>query len=206
MPVITCPTCGTKLEVDAGSMGQQVQCGSCQQVFTAKSEWGSGRSRNPEPKRRAEDEDERTRRRRDDDNEDDSPRRSRRRRDDDDEDDDYDYAPSSRYTDGRAPSSAMGVTALVLGIATLVMMVCCWPVGGVCAILAVVFGCLSLNTDGRGLGIAGIALGGVSVLLGVAFFLFVGGFGLMNGAFAPGPVGPRPVAPAPAPIVVPQKR
>ena len=36
MTQIVCPTCDSALEVDDGVIGQQVQCGSCQEVFVAE--------------------------------------------------------------------------------------------------------------------------------------------------------------------------
>jgi predicted Zn finger-like uncharacterized protein len=209
MPVITCPTCGTKLEIDAEAMGHPVQCGSCQQVFTAASDIGAGRSRNPAPRDRGEADDRpRGRRRHEDEDEDEddeydySPRqRSRRRADDDENEDDDDYAPPRDRAGGRTPGTGMGVAALVLGLAAVALTVvglalCCWPVGTVCAVLAVVFGCVSWNTDGRGLGIAGLALGGLSILLVVGLFVFAGGVGMLNRPPMPPPI-PKAIPPVP---------
>lgn len=33
---VTCPTCKQELEIDAQYIGQEVECGSCLQVFVAK--------------------------------------------------------------------------------------------------------------------------------------------------------------------------
>ena len=38
MPTIVCPTCATKLEIDDDMIGEDVQCGSCQQIFKAEDE------------------------------------------------------------------------------------------------------------------------------------------------------------------------
>ncbi len=183
MPVITCPTCGTKLEVDADQMGKAVQCGSCQQVFEAKTDAGSGRSRNS--KFGQDDEDDRPSRRR--------KSKYRREYDDDDEFDD-DYAPrgGSRPTG----STGMGVTALVMGICAVVLAVCCWPVGGVCAILAIIFGIVSLGTPGRGMGIAGMVIGILSILLAVGVLALGFGLGAFNRGFAPPPAAPPQPPPA----------
>jgi predicted Zn finger-like uncharacterized protein len=189
MPVITCPTCGTKLEVDADQIGQSVQCGSCQQVFEAKTDAGSGRSRNSQFGRDDEDEDDRPSRR----------RKSKYRREYDDEYDD-EYAPRGG---GHPPpgGTGMGVTALVMGIAGLVLstvgwIFCCGPVGGVCGILAIIFGIVALKTPGRGMGIAGIILGVLSLLAVVAVMVFWAGLNVWGRGFAPPPAAPPQPAPA----------
>lgn len=182
MPVITCPTCGTKLEIEDDLVGEQVQCGSCQQVFEAKSDFGSGRSRGGRVARDRDDDDDRP-----------SRRTNRRREYDYDDEDDFedDYAPRRPAADA---GTGMGVTSLVLGICSAVMAVCCWPVGGVCALLAVIFGILSLKTPGKGMGIAGIIIGVLSIVLAVAVLVFSIGFNMMGRGFGPaGQPNPPPV-------------
>ena len=54
---ITCPTCTTKLEIDAKYRNEEVECGNCQQVFIAKAKGESSRSEDaldvePLPKRK----------------------------------------------------------------------------------------------------------------------------------------------------------
>jgi len=180
MPVIVCPTCGTKLEIDASQIGEEVECESCQQVFRAQrdsdtSRGGKGRSDRDESDRPS------------------KRRRSKYRRDDDDSELDEDYRPRT----GREPpdSIGMGIASLVLGLVAILMALCCWPVGGVCAILSIIFGLLSLKTAGKGMGIAGIIMGGLSILLAVVMLLLGFGMGMFNAMNrpAPGPNPPQPV-------------
>lgn len=137
MPVITCPTCGTKLEVDADQVGRSVQCGSCQQVFEANTDAGAGRSRNSRFGRDEDEDDDRPSRRRKSkyrreyDDEDDRPSRRGRRRDDDDEDD---YRPSRRKP---SQIQSIGVMLLIGGIMAVLTslglgvgstgLCCLWP-------------------------------------------------------------------------------
>ena len=69
---VTCPTCSAELEIDEKHVGQEVECGSCQQVFV---------SAPPEGKKKP------YRMRRSDHDEDDDRRPRRRSRRDDDDDD-----------------------------------------------------------------------------------------------------------------------
>lgn len=81
---------------------------------------------------------------------------------------------SLRAADSRQlPGPNYGIPALVLGI------VCwffsfwwLWPVGVVGAILAIVFGSMGISRRGRGLAVAGLALGGLflsEILLSMCF-------------------------------------
>ena len=90
---VNCPTCDCQLELDAAHRGQEVECGSCHQVFVAK------------PQRSDRDDRERRRDRDRDDDEDDRPSRRRRRRsrrDDDDYDDDFYDRQRRRAQEGPA--------------------------------------------------------------------------------------------------------
>jgi hypothetical protein len=67
----------------------------------------------------------------------------------------------------------LGIVGLVLG---LVFAFCCVPVGIPAPVLAIIFGCLGLNSEGRGMAVAGLIMGivGLAVVLlvpvaGVAF-------------------------------------
>jgi predicted Zn finger-like uncharacterized protein len=41
---VTCPACKSELEIDAAFDGQEVECGNCLEVFTAKKPGGAGSS------------------------------------------------------------------------------------------------------------------------------------------------------------------
>ena len=99
---ITCPTCTTKLEIDAKYRNEEVECGNCQQVFIAKAKGESSRSEDgrevaPSPKRKNRFRKERTKDDDDDEDDDDDyeeerPRRRRRYR----RQSSHDYIPKSR--------------------------------------------------------------------------------------------------------------
>lgn len=89
--------------------------------------------------------------------------------------------PQSAFANGPEPEKYSGndgfaVAALVLGIIGVVGD-CCYGLGLLLGIPALVFGILSLNRARKrgagvnGMAIAGVVLGGVSVILGVLFLL-----------------------------------
>jgi TM2 domain-containing membrane protein YozV len=100
---ITCPTCDSELEIGSEHLGEEVECGSCLQPFTAK---GSAAKTKPYKMRRRERDDDR-----DDDEDDDRPRRRRRRRDDDD----FEYDPD-RYDRDIPPRSRVAYILLAFFI------------------------------------------------------------------------------------------
>lgn len=69
----------------------------------------------------------------------------------------------------------MAIASLVLGIVSLVSC-CIYYVSGPCAILAIIFGIVTIRKGpaGKGMSIAGIICGGVALLLVVAMLLFAG--------------------------------
>lgn len=91
-------------------------------------------------------------------------------------------APEAPYIAGPAgkPARADGfaVASLVLGIVGIVGD-CCYGVGAVLAVVALVFGILSLARSRKrgagvsGLAIAGVVLGGVGLILGVTFVTYL---------------------------------
>ena len=108
MPNILCPTCDSTLDIDDASVGQMVQCGSCQNVFKAVAAPPSEEDDRPSKRRSSKRDDE-------DDDEDDRPRRkSKSRRRDRDEDDDIDERPA-------AAGNGMATASLVLGIIAAVI-------------------------------------------------------------------------------------
>ncbi len=118
--------------------------------------------RSPAARRRRDEEDERpSRRRRDEDDE--RPSR-RRRRDDEYEDDRPGRRP--RFSRGYDPGQpGFSMTSMILGITSVPMTLCCWPIGVPIAILAIIFGLLGMNKGGKNMGVAGLILGAVSLLL-----------------------------------------
>lgn len=188
MPNIVCPTCATKLEIDDDMIGQDVQCGSCQQIFKAETE--TKRS-----SRRGEtDEDETPRKskyRKDEEGDDDerpSKRRRSKARDDDEDDEDYeDRRPSRRR--GQQGGNGLGIASLVLGIIGILMSCCCGLFGIPLPIAAIITGVMSLKTPGKGMGIAGIIMGGIGLLLVILSLII--GFGNMAMKGGPGGGGFR---------------
>ncbi len=187
MPIMTCPTCGSKLEVADDDIGHTVQCGSCQQTFTAED---PGRRKNDGAARDPEEDDRRpssrrgSSRDRDRDRDDEDDRPSRRRDRDDDGDPDGDYRPRrSRDRDddrdyerryGPTQQTGMGVASMILGILSIPF-IFCYGIGIPLGILAIIFGLLSLKTAGRGMGIAGIITAILAFLLFgalIAFYIF----------------------------------
>jgi predicted Zn finger-like uncharacterized protein len=183
---VTCPACKSELEIDEAFGGKEVECGNCLEVFVARAPGAgdsgksgpgkipgagaSGRSKpadKPAPKRR-----------RDDDDDDDRDRR-RRRRDDDDDDDDYGPPPPRRS--GSGPGDGAATAALVLGILSLVL-VCCWPISGPTSLAAIVTGIIGLQSrEKKGLAVAGLILGVISLgLLGLLFLIGLGN-AIVNG-------------------------
>ncbi len=170
MPTIVCPTCSTKLEIDDDMLGEDVQCGSCQQIF--KAEAPSKRSS------RGDDEDERP-----------SKRRRRMSSDDDyDEGDEVDYEDrrSRRRGGSEGGSQGLGIASLVLGIIGILLTCCCGLFGLPLPIAAIITGVLSLKTPGKAMGIAGIAMGVVAIALAIILLIANIGLNAGNGGFGGG--------------------
>jgi len=183
---VTCPACKSELEIDASFEGQEVECGNCLEVFKAKGPGASGSSRGggkipgagassaggsgrSKPASRAA-----KKRRRDDD--DDDYEHDRRR--DDDDDDDYAPPPPRRRSDG---AGGLAVTSLVLGITAFIPGCCCVYLGGPLALGAVITGAIGMgDPNGRGMAIAGVALGGVWMALMVVLFVIGVGMNFAN--------------------------
>lgn len=157
MPIITCPTCGSKLEVAAEELGHTVECGGCQDTFPA--------STAPAPAEEKEEPDKFGRRTRWDDEDADRPRR-RRYSDDNDR----------RYA-GEHPQTGMGTAAMALGIVSLVLVLVFFPATFITALLGLIFGVIAQRTDGRKMGVVGIICSVIALLLALllvaAYILFV---------------------------------
>ena len=169
--LVTCPTCKTQLEIDAAYEGQEVECGSCLQVFVAttkkarrddepsgRSGGGKVRGSTSSSGRGSRGSRERDR----DDDDDDRP--ARRRRDDDDDDYDHDRPARRRRSNG---SNGLAITALILGI--LSIPACCCPIVGiVTSIISIVTGSMGLkNPEGKGMATAGLVLGIIGLILAI---------------------------------------
>jgi predicted Zn finger-like uncharacterized protein len=136
---VTCPTCKTELEIDERHAGQEVECGSCLQVFVAKdpnareeAPAASSTGKRPYKARRDSDEDDEDRPRR--------KRRSRRDNEYGDYEDDYADRPARRHP----PKSRLAYILLGIflgklgvhnfyagrtgpGVAQLVIFLVSWP-------------------------------------------------------------------------------
>lgn len=66
----------------------------------------------------------------------------------------------------------LAIAAMVLGIVSLVLF-CIWYISLPCAILALVFGILSLKSSKRGMAIAGVVTGAVGFILMVVLYVFI---------------------------------
>jgi len=181
MPRISCPTCGSVLQVTAAMIGGDVQCGSCQAVFVAREGRPSGRSSRRPP-----------------DEEEDRPSRRRRREDDDDEE----PRRQTGGTNGLAIASmVLGIIAIVIEIPSLATsvfgVVCCCAMplawighafGGLAAMIGLVLGIVGLKPPGKGMALAGLITSGLSLLCALAgIVLSILGFALIGAANANNP-------------------
>ena len=172
MQNILCPKCDSTLAIDDSSVGQMVQCGSCQNVFKAavaapsQDEVDERPSKRKSKRRVEDDDDERPSKRRsskrgdDDDDEDDDedrPRKKKGRKHYHDDDDDFEDEVTPKVGNGMATASlVLGIIAIVLELpsfgGTLVGTGCCigfcgmlfWPGHGIAILLALIGGILGL--------------------------------------------------------------
>ncbi|MDN3294201.1 DUF4190 domain-containing protein [Streptomyces ficellus] len=78
----------------------------------------------------------------------------------------------------QAPSNGMGITAMVLGIVSLVLF-CLWGLGIIPGIMALIFGIIGRKkaqrgeADNSGMALAGIILGSVGIAVSAAFLSFL---------------------------------
>ena len=195
MPAIVCPTCSTKLEIDDDMLGEEVQCGSCQEIFKAEAPSKRGSRRGDE------EEEEKPRkskyRKDEDDGEEDerpSKRRSRMSSDDEGEDDEEDYEDRRsrrRRRGSQEASQGLGIASLVLGIIGILLTCCCGLLGLPLPIAAIITGVLSLKTPGKGMGIAGISMGVIAIVLSIILLFANIGINAANGGFGGGGRGGR---------------
>ena len=76
--------------------------------------------------------------------------------------------------------SGFSIAALVLGIISIVLW-CLWFASIPCAILAIIFGAISLRKTGKALSITGMVTGIVSIGLWFLIFMFIFSFGFIEG-------------------------
>ena len=83
--------------------------------------------------------------------------------------------------DAQRNRKGLAIASMVLGIVSLVLF-CIWCICIPCAILAIVFGILSLKSNGKGMAIAGISTGAVGFILMVILyaFIFIVDFGIYS--------------------------
>ena len=74
--------------------------------------------------------------------------------------------------------NGLAIAAMILGIVALVLW-CVWFVSIPCAIIALVFGILSVKKKGKGMAIAGIATSSAAIVIWTMLFLGVFIFGIM---------------------------
>jgi phage FluMu protein Com len=166
---IRCPACNKLLEIDEESLGEEVECGECLEVFEAK-EPESEKPSPPETKTSSR-----------------SRKKPARRRDyveeDGDDDDDFDYSRRAGHQSGGG-SSAAAVVGLVLGIISIPMSMCCLFFSLPLSITAIVLGAISLKQPrSSALAISAILTGLIGALISVGLFIFtlaIHGFNLMN--------------------------
>lgn len=72
------------------------------------------------------------------------------------------------------------IAAMVLGIIALVLF-CVWYVSIPCAILAIIFGIVGIKSATRGMAIAGLVTGSISIIVSMILIVFLFVFGLAAG-------------------------
>ena len=78
-------------------------------------------------------------------------------------------------------SPGFGIASLVLGILSLIC--CCfWPVSLTCGIVAIILGIVAVYNkyDGKGMAIAGIVLGAISIVFMILLLVLVGSAGMLE--------------------------
>ena len=78
----------------------------------------------------------------------------------------------STIEEPKKDKKGLAIAAMVLGIVSLVLF-CIWYISLPCAILALVFGILSLKSSKRGMAIAGVVTGAVGFILMVVLYVFI---------------------------------
>ena len=162
---VRCPTCDCELELDAQYRGQEVECGSCHQVFVAK----SGESKRPP---RDEPDTDRSRDRAEPWPGSRGRKKSRRYAD---EDDDYDDDFYDRRRREDRDGTGLGDASLIIGILSVFVFWC--PLIGIpLTLVGLILGCLGLRANRNGTAIAGVVLCVVFLLGSLVSLMYWGAF------------------------------
>lgn len=153
---VQCPTCDSELELDAAHRGQEVECGSCHQVFVAKPARADRDDRREveRPRKKSS-----------------APRRRPRRyEDDDDYDDDY-YERRRRE---KETGTGLGDASLIIGVVAVFVFWC--PVIGIpLTLVGLILGGMGLRSAHNGTAIAGLVLN-ILFMIGAFIFFLMWGF------------------------------
>lgn len=159
---VKCPTCDSELELDAAHRGQEVECGSCHQVFVAKPARADREERDGRSDRS--ERDDRPRKR--------PPARRRSRRYEDDDDFDDDYYDRRREKGG---DTGLGDASLIVGVVA-VFVFWCPPIGIPLTLVGLILGAMGLRSAHNGTAIAGLVLN-ILFMIGALIFTLAMGFG-----------------------------
>lgn len=92
-----------------------------------------------------------------------------------------DYGNQGGYGGSPSPSNGIGIAAMVVGIVALLLSILFFPLGLLLAIVAIVLGIVGIRKASRGeatnkgMAIAGVATGGVALVLAIIVTIFVVG-------------------------------
>src|SRR5579883_2748109 len=201
---VKCPACKAELEIDESYEGQEVECGNCLEVFSAKrgESTPSGKTSEGDTSSRSGGGSSSRSTRKSEEETEDKPRRKQRRRDDDDDDDDYSGPPRRRPSniDGLAIASLiMGILSVLMAVGTFPFAACClcfgvvaMPISGLLSLGAIMSGAFALRQpEGKPMAIIGLVLGGIAIAL-IVLQLILGMVPFMMAPKQP----PQPAPPA----------
>lgn len=66
----------------------------------------------------------------------------------------------------------LAIASMILGIISIVLC-CAYGISIICAILAIVFGIISIKSSGKGMAISGIITGTIGIIITIAIFIFL---------------------------------
>lgn len=161
---VSCPACARSLEVDEESIGKQVECGECLEVFVARAPESKVRGKpstsRKKPSTRSEKEP------------------ARRRQYDDDDDYEHDHPERTTHRTGGGGTSTAAVFGMLFGILS-VLSICCALISIPMGITAIVLGSIGRSRSGSsGMATAASILGSIGLIISSLLFLWFLG---MNG-------------------------